>query len=62
MTKESPFVLTTASLQDLTRVALAANEPSVVQLVGWYQSSLSDVASFAEMLQAEMEHFGVVAS
>ena len=58
--KTSPFVLTGESLERLKTAAIASGEPAVVDLIGWYEQASESASEFAEMISAEMEHFGVV--
>lgn len=58
-TKVSPFVLTDEALQRLRNAALAHGEPSVIDLIGWYEQAHESANEFATMITAEMEHFGV---
>ena len=59
-TKTSPFVLTNEALERLRVAALANGEPAVVDLIGWYEKAAESANEFAQMINAEMEHFGVV--
>jgi hypothetical protein len=59
-TKTSPFVLSEEALERLKTAALAHGEPAVVDLIGWYQQAAESADEFATMINAEMEHFGVV--
>lgn len=57
MVKISPFVLSDEALDRLTTVA--CSEPAVLDLVGTYRRAVGDVTEIAEMVTAEMDHFGI---
>lgn len=58
-TKTSPFLLTGEALERLRTAAVAHDEPAVVDLIGWYEQAAESANEFAQMISAEMEHFGV---
>lgn len=57
MSKASPFILSDDALAKL--VAAASYEPAVLDLVGQYRDAASNFDEFAEMVTAEMQHFGI---
>jgi hypothetical protein len=59
-TKVSPFVLTDEALDRLA--AAAVDEPATLDLVGSYRRAANDLSEMTEMVQLELDHFGIASS
>lgn len=56
-TKQSPFLLSTETLERLTTAAI--EEPAVLDLVGGYLAAQENFEFYADQVAAELEHYGV---